>query len=110
MDLLRTFLEKTIKAYADSVNVDIRTQQNVNGFVYVSHCLRWLEDYLPTVGHRPLAQVVKKLASGKVSGYYSVSTDALNAINHNHKVHAEAEDVRNCWSTMHELMKVILAS
>jgi hypothetical protein len=68
-----------------------------------------LEDYLPTVSHRPLAQVVKKLASGKVSGYYSASTDALNAINHNHKVHAEAEDVRNCWSTMHELMKVVLA-
>lgn len=110
MDLLRTFLEKSIKAYADSVGVDIRTQQNVNGFVFVSHCLKWLEDYLPTVGHRPLAQVVRKLASGKVSGYYSASTDALNAINHNHKVHAEAEDVRNCWSTMHELMKVVLAS
>jgi len=108
MDLLRTFLEKSIKAYADSVGVDIRTQQSVSGFVFLSHCLRWLEDYLPTIGHRPLAQVVKKLASGKVSGYYSASTDALNAINHNHKVHAEAEDVRNCWSTMHELMKVVL--
>jgi hypothetical protein len=109
MDLLRTFLEKSIKAYADSKGVDIRAHQNVAGFVYLSHCLRWLEDYLPTGGHRPLAQVVKKLASGKVSGYYSASTDALNAINHNHKVHAEAEDVRNCWSTMHELMKVVLA-
>ncbi len=108
MDLLRTFLEKSIKAYADSVGVDIRTQQNVSGFVFLSHCLKWLEDHLPTVGHRPLAQVVRKLASGKVSGYYSASTDALNAINHNHKVHAEAEDVRNCWSTMHELMKVVL--
>lgn len=109
MDLLRTFLEKTIKAYADSVGVDIRTQQNIQGFVFLSHCLQWLENYLPTVGHRALAQVVRKLASGKVSGYYSASTDALNAINHNHKVHAEPEDVRSCWSTMHELMKVVLA-
>ncbi|UOZ07903.1 hypothetical protein [Amycolatopsis sp. WQ 127309] len=88
---------------------DIRQKQNVQGFVFLSHCLKWLGDYLPNVGHRPLAQVAKKLDSGKVSGYYSASTDALNAINHNHKVHAEAEDVRNCWSTMHELMKVILA-
>lgn len=109
MDLLRTFLEKSIKSYADQVDVDIRTQQNVQGFVYLSHCLKWLETYLPTVGHRPLGQVAKKLAASKVSGYYSASTDALNAINHNHKVHAEPEDVRSCWSTMHELMKVVLA-
>lgn len=109
MDLLRTFLEKSIKAYADSVGADIKTKQSVQGFVFLSHCLRWLEEYLPTVGHRALAQVVRKLASGKVSGYYSASTDALNAINHNHKVHAEPEDVRSCWNTMHELMKVVLA-
>lgn len=109
MDLLRTFLEKSIKAYADRMGVDIRSQQSIQGFVMLSHCLRWLYDYLPTVGHRPLAQVVRKLESGRVSGYYSASTDALNAINHNHKVHADAEDVRSCWSTMHELMKVILA-
>jgi hypothetical protein len=35
MDLLRTFLEKSIKAYADQVGVDLRTQQNVQGFVFL---------------------------------------------------------------------------
>ncbi|MEV6908323.1 hypothetical protein [Amycolatopsis sp. NPDC051071] len=108
MDLLRTFLEKSIKAYAEELGVNLRPHGS-NGFVYLSHCFAWLEGHLRAKGNRGLAQVVKKLASDKIGGYYNVSLDALNAVNHNFKFHAIPDDVRNCWHSIYELMKVILA-
>ena len=108
MDLLRSFLEKSIKAHADRSNVNLRPH-GAGGFVYFSHCLTWLEQHLRDEGNRADAQVVRKLSSDKVSGYYPGSKDALDAINHNHKFYATPDDVRNCWAMMFELMKVILA-
>lgn len=108
MDLLRSFLEKSIKAHADRLSVNLRPH-GANGFVYFSHCLSWLEQHLRDAGNRADAQVVRRLSSDKVSGYYPGSKDALDAINHNHKFYATPDDVRNCWAMVFELMKVILA-
>lgn len=44
-DLLRTFLEKSIKAFAESINESI-PRTNPSGFVYLSDCMNWLGQYV----------------------------------------------------------------
>ncbi|MEV7971184.1 hypothetical protein AB0O34_35105 [Sphaerisporangium sp. NPDC088356] len=105
-DLLRTFLEKTIKAYAESLNEDIRTQFNVKGFVFLNHCLSWLEEHVKRNGQTAYIQVIAKVRGGKV-GSYVPTVDHLNAINHNHQVFATPDDVRECWMTMKGLFKIM---
>lgn len=107
MDLLRTFLEKTIKAYAEQEQVDIRTKYHVNGYVYLSHCLQWVEDHLKAAGQRSASQVAAKIRGSRINGWIA-SMDHLNAVNHNHRIHASSAEVQDCWNIMHELMKVIL--
>ena len=107
LDLLRTFLEKTIKAYADSLNEEIKDTSNQTGYVYLSDALKWLESHVKNIGKRAFVQVIVKIRAGRLSGYVS-SMDHLNAINHNHHISASAEDARECWNTMKGLLSFIL--
>ncbi len=107
LDLLRTFLEKTIKAYAELLNEDIKKSSQSNGYVQLANCLNWLEEHLKTSGKTAYIQVINKVRSGKI-GSYIPSMDHLNAINHNHRIGASPEDVRVCWDTMLGLLKVML--
>jgi hypothetical protein len=99
-DLMRTFLEKSIKAYAEANRIDIRQEQNVNGYVYLSNCLAWLESRVSAQGPRHLIQVIKKIRSNKVGDSYIVSMDHLNAINHNHHIFVSGDEVQTAWSMM----------
>lgn len=126
LDLIRTFLEKTIKAFAISKGEDIRASLNsglgasahaagnaggsgtVVRFVQLGECLLWLEKYFQSNGSTSLKQVVVKVRSGKVADYTS-SVDHMNAINHNHDVFATPSDVRECWSVMQSILRAILA-
>lgn len=107
LDLLRTFLEKSIKAHAESIQQDIKKSSNQSGYVFLSNCLTWLEERLKSEGQTAYIQVVAKIRSGKINGYVS-SMDHLNAVNHNHQIVAAPDDVRECWNTMEGLMRVIL--
>ncbi|WP_139342442.1 MULTISPECIES: hypothetical protein [Protofrankia] len=106
-DLMRTFLEKVIKAYADSLGEDIRQTHNQRGYVYLSHCLDWLDDHYEKNGPRQLIQVVRKVKGGKLNGYIA-SQDHLNAINHNHEIFATPSDVRECWDVISSILREIL--
>lgn len=103
LDLLRTFLEKTIKAYAESINEDIRDTSNPSRYVYMADALKWLENHVKNTRNRAFVQVISKIRSGKLSGYVS-SMDHLNAINHNHHISASTEDVRESWNAMKGLV------
>lgn len=108
LDLVRTFMEKAIKAYAESLNEEIRaTSNNGSGFVYYGNCLEWLEQHLRANGPKALIQVALKVRNNKVTGYVS-SVDHLNAINHNHEIFATAAQVREAWLTLLPLVKVML--
>jgi hypothetical protein len=107
LDLLRTFLEKLIKAYAEAVNENIRNTSNERGFVQLGHCLIWLEGYLRTNSRTAYLQVIAKIRGNRV-GDYIMSVDHMNAINHNHQIFATADEVRSCWDGMLGLVKVIL--
>ncbi|MEU1051631.1 hypothetical protein ABZ397_03510 [Streptomyces sp. NPDC005876] len=107
MDLLRTFLEKSIKAYAESIGQSIKNTSNQNGFVQMSHCLTWLEEHLKSSKQTAYLQVISKIRGNPLGGYIP-TVDHMNAINHNHQVFATADDVKSCWSCMEGLVKVML--
>lgn len=106
LDLLRTFLEKTIKAYAEVLGEDIKKGSNEQGFVYLSNCLIWLEDHFKTTGQTSYIQPVQKIRGGR---YGFVGSKAhLDATNHNHHIVAVPDDVRECWATIEGVMKAVL--
>lgn len=106
LDLLRTFLEKTIKAYAEVLGEDIKKDSNEKGFVYLSNCLIWLEDHFKTTGQTAYIQPVQKIRGGR---YGFVGSKAhLDATNHNHQIFAVPDDVRECWATIEGVMKAVL--
>ncbi|MFH8665250.1 hypothetical protein ACH4F3_10200 [Streptomyces anulatus] len=107
LDLLRTFLEKSIKAYAESLNEVIRNTANQNGFVQLGHCLTWLEEHLKAHQKTAYIQVISKIRGTALGGYIP-TVDHLNAINHNHQIFATPDDVKNCWAGMEGLIKVML--
>jgi uncharacterized membrane protein YgcG len=109
-DLMRTFLEKSIKAYAEVNGIDLRAEQSVNGYVYLSNCLLWLENRVTVQGPKHLVQVIKKMRSNKVGTTYIVSMDHLNAINHNHHVFVSADEVQTAWSMMVSVLAEVLKS
>ena len=108
LDLLRTFLEKTIKAYAEALGEDIRRGSNDKGFVYLSHCLIWLEDHFRTSGKTAYIQPLQKIRGGRYG--FVGSKEHLDATNHNHHIFATPDDVRECWATIEGVLKAVLKS
>ncbi|PMD06192.1 hypothetical protein [Brevibacterium paucivorans] len=106
LDLLRTFLEKTIKAYAEALGEDIRKGSNEKGFVFLSNCLVWLEDHFRTTGMTALIQPVQKIRGGRYG--FVGSKEHLDATNHNHHIFATPDDVRESWATIEGIMKAVL--
>ncbi|MCU1392052.1 MAG: hypothetical protein JWM34_480 [Ilumatobacteraceae bacterium] len=111
LDLLRTLLEKTTKAFADSKNEQIIKKSNQAGFIYLKDCMIWLEGWFSTNGNRACVQAVKALNSTAKSSPiwdWGGSTDFLNAINHNHFVSATPDRVRSAWNGMRNVIGEML--
>lgn len=106
LDLLRTFLEKSIKAYADSVGEDIRQRSNAKGFVYLSHCLVWLELHFKETHTTQYIQPIQKVRG--ISYGFIGSKEHLDATNHNHLIVATSADVRASWAAIEPIIKAIL--
>lgn len=106
LDLLRTFLEKTIKAYAEVLSEDIKKDSNEKGFVYLSNCLVWLENHFKTTGQTAYIQAVQKIRSDRYG--FVGSKSHLDATNHNHHIFAVPDDVREAWATIEGVMKAVL--
>jgi hypothetical protein len=110
LDLLRTFLEKAIKAYAEKIGADLKQyagQQQSAGFVQLGHCLTWLEQHLKNEKKTAFVQVIQKIRGNKIGGYIP-TVDHMNAINHNHHVFATADEVKACWDGMEGLIRMML--
>lgn len=107
LDLLRTFLEKAIKARAELLGEDIKSSSNSNGYVHLSNCLVWLEQHFKDTGKRSLIQPIQKVR-GLKNGTFVVSKEHLDAINHNHQIYATSDDVRTFWVTIEGVMKEVL--
>ncbi|QHY96694.1 hypothetical protein SSPS47_16430 [Streptomyces sp. S4.7] len=109
LDLIRTFLEKSIKAYAEKLNVDLKAHagKQAGGYVQLGNCLNWLEEYVKSTKKTPFIQVIQKIRGNKIGGYIP-TIDHMNAINHNHHVFATPDEVKACWDGMEGLIRMVL--
>lgn len=105
MDLLRTFLEKTIKAYAEILGEDIRRTGNDQGFVQLGHSLLWLEGHFKEKGPKAFVQPIQRIRGGKT---FVGSKEHLDATNHNHHIVTSSDDVRAAWSSIESILKAVL--
>ncbi|MFT4234336.1 MAG: hypothetical protein QM607_04970 [Microbacterium sp.] len=108
LDLLRTFLEKSIKAYADSIGEEIKKKSQDRGFVYLSNCLVWLEEHFRSTKQTALVQPIQKIRGIK-TGFVGTK-EHLDATNHNHNIVATSDDVRETWTMMEPVIKAVLKS
>lgn len=107
LDLLRTFLEKTIKAYAETLGENIQKKGfNEKGFVFLSNCLVWLENHFRAEDMTALIQPVQKIRGGRYG--FVGSKEHLDATNHNHHIFATPDDVRESWATIEGIMRAVL--
>ena len=114
MDMLRTVLEKTIKAYAESKNDSIkkwfgRNNLPVPRYEQLKDCLTYLKADLESNGDTKLVQVVQRITSSKPEAW-TVSASQLNAMNHNHHISATPDDVEQMWKQMESLIRHMLGS
>lgn len=105
---LRALLEKSIKAYAEAKEIDIRSSgNNIEGYVQLHHALKWFGEYVKENGPRRLVQPVTRLRTGKLINY-TATNDALNAINHNHHFSVDPDEVVNCWQSIDSIMRELM--
>ena len=104
--MLRALLEKSIKAYAEAKGIVINGSRN-NGYVQLYHALKWYGEYVTQNGPRALIQPVTQLQSGKLVNY-TASSDALNAINHNHHFSVDPDEVVNCWNSIDSILRELM--
>ncbi|GAA1269904.1 hypothetical protein GCM10009609_36200 [Pseudonocardia aurantiaca] len=106
MDLLRTFLEKVIKAYAREGDYKI-VPRNGN-HVQLSDCLVWLNAHVGNLpNYKGLSSVINRIQS-RDSRLYPTSAAYLNDINHNPDMHATPGDAHELWEAMISLMRLML--
>lgn len=105
--LLRATLEKSIKSYAADLKIDIKaTGNNVNGRVQLGHALKWLLEHVRKEGPSDLIQPIEKVRNGK--WLYVASTDAMNAVNHNHKFSVEPDEVLSMYDSIDPILRHLM--
>lgn len=100
-DLMRSFLECSLKAYFDYKKIVVTHK---GPFTFLKDLLIEAEKHFLTA-KRNLVQPIKIIRG---SDSYLYSEDFLNAINHNHSVFATGDGVKNAWDQMEPVLRFIL--
>lgn len=96
-DLLRTFLEITIKKYLEEIGA-LPTSTKSGGYIYLNNVLRKMKADLQADSNHRLVQVINEIENNK---WY------LDSINHNPDVFAVGDRVKDAWDQMQPLIKHI---
>lgn len=104
--VMRAVLEKSIKSYAEAQNIEIKATNNTQGRVQLSHALKWLLEHVRKNGPSTLIQPIEKLRTGKI--VYASSTDALNAVNHNHHFLVDPDEALAMWDSLDSIMRHLM--
>lgn len=102
-DLLRSFLECSLKAYFDHKNIKIQAK----GYVQLKHVLDGAKTHFATV-KTSFVQVIDKMVDKNTKNSYMYSADYLNAVNHNHEIFSRHKDVEETWEQMENLIRYVL--
>lgn len=96
-DLLRTFLEISVKKYLEEFQ-SLPTPRKRGGYIYLNDVLGKLKADLQTLSNHKLVQVISEIEHNK---WY------LDSINHNPDVFAVEERVEDAWDQIYPLIKYI---
>ena len=96
-DLLRTFLEITLKKYLQEINSSPTPSKN-GGFIYLSTVLQKMRSILNSNSNHGLVQVINEIENNK---WY------LDSINHNPDVFAVEDRVKDAWDQVQPLIKFV---
>lgn len=94
-DLLRTFLEITIKKYLEETSA-LPTPRRRGGYLYLNDVLQKIKEDLQEDSNHRLVQVISEIEKNK---WY------LDSINHNPDVFAVDYRVKDAWDQVHPLIK-----
>ncbi len=103
-DLLRSFLECSLKAYFEHKGVTVSQKGK---FVQLQDVLITAESHFQTE-KKMLVQPIKKLLDNNSQNLYMHSSDSMNAVNHNPTVFSKPSDVKDAWDNIENLIRYIL--
>jgi hypothetical protein len=103
-DLLRSFLECSLKAYFEQPGKAVRPSKP-GGYVYLDRVLDEFISEMKTAKNHRLQQVASRIRGNEKMTSYS--TLFLNATNHNPDVFATPEEVKETWDAMEPLFRHI---
>lgn len=107
--MMRAVLEKSVKAFAEAKGLDIKgSGNNEKGYVQLSHALKWLLDYVKANGPKGLIQPIEKVRTGRLVTYTN-SSDALNALNHNHHFSVDADEALGMWNSIDPILRYVMS-
>jgi hypothetical protein len=104
-DLLRSFLECSLKAYFDHCGNSIKPAKN-KSYVFLDDVLKAFKSEMDANNNTQLSQVTQKIISDTTM--LSYSAQAMNATNHNPSVFAIDKEVEDAWDAMEKLFRYIL--
>lgn len=105
-DLIRSFLECSLKAYFDYKNIPIQPKRS-GGYVYLDDVLNAARSHFQTE-HKAFVQPLNKLLDKSGNNSYAQSSDILNATNHNPTTFATAQEVKDAWDNIELMIKYVL--
>lgn len=103
-DLLRSFIECSLKAYFAHKNIVVSKNGN---YTQLKDVLLTAEAHFKTE-NTALVQPIKKLLNNNLGNNYALSLDVLNATNHNHTTFAKASEVKEAWDNVEPLIRYVL--
>lgn len=104
-DLIRTFLEKSIKAHAGDIGETIPSSR---GQVTFDDSLAWLQGKIAASGDKGLVQAMQLLRSTRSFKNFTLTKEALDAANHNPHIFISPEDVKDLWDGIIGILKFYL--
>jgi len=113
-DLLRTFLECSLKAYFEHIGTPVPAKKS---YTFLSDALAFAETHFDNLSksdqtvrkHLQSIRVVRQSA-GNTTNNYLFSDDFLNAINHNHTVFSTGPQVKAAWDQLEPLLRYLITS
>lgn len=107
-DLLRSYLEKSIHAYAEYCGEKVAPKKQGQA-VGLEACLIWLESHTGNQanGLRNFRHSVQLLRDQKAHNR-STTLGLMNSVNHNPELSVQAEHVLNLWTHLHGIIKFLV--
>jgi hypothetical protein len=103
-DVIRTFMEKSIKARAAKKGVAIPPKRP-GQFIALDDALTWLESEVTDPKDRSLKQVISRLRDKRT---FTQTKEFLDAANHNHQIFVMPDEVQDLWDSTKGLHIFIL--